>query len=247
MMHWFEEWFDSPLYDSLYSDRNEEEAARLAALIEKTIPPGIYPSVLDLGCGRGRHAFSLSGRGYQVTGIDLSEEAILKAKDKAESRGIKNVEFLVHDMRDPLPKTFDTVVNLFTSFGYFEDDSENIRVLESVKKMLRKGGVFFMDYMNADRVRSNYEPSGEGEFKDIHYSIVRYIEEDIIYKRIRFDGGELDQPLIYTEQVKLYDLEWFLESFDRCGFEIEKVFGNYNGDGYNPEKCSRLVMAVRKT
>lgn len=245
-MHWFEEWFDSPLYDLLYSNRNEEEAARLAKLIEMEIPVKEYPRVLDLGCGRGRHSLKLAERGYRVTGIDLSEEAIRVAELKAKEKFPGKIRFLVGDMREPLPEKFDAIVNLFTSFGYFKEDEENIRTFESVSRMLRKDGIFFMDYMNADWVRRNFQTRGEGEFRDIHYRIHRYIEDDIIYKQITFEGGALEKPKTYVEQVKLYDLEWFLESFDRLGFEVEKLFGNYKGDSYNPETCSRLVMVVKK-
>jgi len=245
-MHWFEEWFDSPLYDLLYSNRNEEEAVQLATLIEKIIPLKEYPNVLDLGCGRGRHSLTLAERGYKVTGIDLSEEAIRVASEKAVQRNLKNVKFIVRDMRNPLPGKFDSVVNLFTSFGYFKEDDENIRVLESVSRMTRKDGIFLLDYMNADWVRKNYKPEGEGEFRDIHYKIRRYIKNNIIYKEIRFEGAALEKPKTYIEQVKLYDLEWFIETFDEFGFDIEKVFGNYEGMTYNPELCSRLVMVVNK-
>ncbi len=246
-MHWFEEWFDSPLYDLLYANRNEQEAAQLAELIKQEIPRTEYPDILDLGCGRGRHSLTLAGLGYNVTGIDLSENAIQVAREKAEMKGIQKVNFMVRDMRNPLPERFDAVVNLFTSFGYFNDDNENIRVFKSVSEMLRKDGIFFMDYMNADWVRENYESEDNGEFRKIRYRIHRYIEDDIIYKKIIFKGERLEQPLTYVEQVKLYDLEWFLETFEPCGFEVEKLFGNYTGDGYNPEMCSRLVMVVRKS
>jgi SAM-dependent methyltransferase len=245
-MHWFEEWFDSPLYDLLYSNRNEEEAAQLATLIERIIPVSEYPNILDLGCGRGRHSLTLAERGYEVTGIDLSEEAIRVASEKADQKDLKNVRFILRDMRNPLPEQFDSVVNLFTSFGYFRSDDENIRVLESVYQMTRRGGIFFIDYMNADWVRENYKPEGEGEFRDIHYKIRRYIESDVIYKEIHFEGAALDEPKTYIEQVKLYDLEWFLETFHEIGFDVGKVFGNYEGMTYNPEHCSRLVMVVKK-
>lgn len=244
-MHWFEEWFDSPLYDLLYANRNEEEAVKLASLIEKVIPVDTYPLVLDMGCGRGRHSLTLAERGYRVTGVDLSEESIRIANEKAEDREIDNVEFIVRDMRNPLERKFDAAVNLFTSFGYFKQDKENIQVFESLIQMLRKEGIFLMDYMNADWVRNNFEPEGEGRFRDIQYKIRRYIQDDIIYKEIYFEGGKLEEPKTYTEQVKLYDLEWFLETFHKCGFEVEKLFGNYEGKNYIPETCSRLVMVAR--
>lgn len=245
-MHWFEEWFDSPLYDILYADRNEEEAAQLVQLISRILPPEKYPHLLDLGCGRGRHSLVLAEKGYQMTGIDLAEEAIRIAKVKAEERELDNVEFLVSDMRHPLDQQFDAILNLFTSFGYFKSDSENREVFGSVNEMLHSDGIFFMDYMNAEWVYNNFRPEDEGEFRDIHYQIRRYVEEDIIYKEIRFDGDGVEEPLSYTEQVKLYDLEWFMETFDTIGFEIEQVFGDYSGEAFHPHSSTRLVMVVRK-
>src|SRR6056297_542997 len=111
-MSWFEEWFDSPLYEKLYSNRDEKDAASLADLIEEVIPVSAYRNVLDLGCGRGRHSITLAQRGYQVTGIDLSNKAIEKAKRIAGQKNLNNVKFFVRDMRDPLPKQFDAIVNL---------------------------------------------------------------------------------------------------------------------------------------
>ncbi|HKL03925.1 MAG TPA: methyltransferase domain-containing protein, partial [Cryomorphaceae bacterium] len=135
-MSWFEEWFDSPLYEKLYSNRDEKDAASLAELIEEVIPVSDYRNILDLGCGRGRHSITLAQRGYQVTGIDLSKKAIQKAKRIARQKNLDNVEFFVRDMRAPLPKQFDAIVNLFTTFGYFLEDEENRRVLVNTQKML---------------------------------------------------------------------------------------------------------------
>src|SRR5690625_5483861 len=111
-MSWYEDWFDSPLYEKLYSNRNKEEAHLLADLIEDEIPKQSYPEILDLGCGRGRHSIALARRGYQVTGIDLSKEVVGKAEEIAEEAGLRNVTFLTGDMREPLDQRFDAVLNL---------------------------------------------------------------------------------------------------------------------------------------
>lgn len=108
-MSWFEEWFDSPLYEKIYANRNREEASQLADLIETIIPKNSYPTLLDLGCGRGRHSIALAKRGYQVTGIDLSEAAIQKAKHLSEVEGLTNTRFLVSDMRDRMDQSFDSI------------------------------------------------------------------------------------------------------------------------------------------
>lgn len=245
-MSWFEEWFDSPLYEKLYINRNELEAEDLAQLIEKIIPQEEYPKVLDLGCGRGRHALTLAEKGYGVMGIDLSPQAINKAKKTAEKRGLKNVHFKERDMRIPLEDTFDAVVNLFTTFGYFLEDSENIRVLKSVHSMLRPKGRFLIDFLNANLVEKNLIRKESGQYENLHFDIERFIEDEMVYKKITFSGDDLDEPVNYQERVKLYDLDWFKQRFDECGFTLKNGWGNYSGEDFNPEKSPRLILLAEK-
>lgn len=245
-MSWFEEWFDSPLYEKLYAYRDEEEASRLAGLIEKEIPLSDYESILDLGCGRGRHSLTLAEKGYRVTGVDLSQNAIEKAGKIAEQRKLTNVEFKVGDMRVPLPETFDAVLNLFTTFGYFLNDKENEKVFESVQSMLKPGGIFFMDYMNEDVVRKNIVPEEKGAYREWDYMISRKIKNGMIYKTIRFFTQSQGQSIKYRERVKLYDLNWFREVAARNHFSLKNTYGNYKGDPFNDEESSRLIMVFEK-
>ncbi|HLR76940.1 MAG TPA: class I SAM-dependent methyltransferase, partial [Balneolaceae bacterium] len=189
-MDWFEEWFNSPLYEKLYANRDEEEAKRLIELIEKFLIKNNSRKILGIACGRGRHAITLAEKGFDVTAFDLSERAIEIAKENAKKREVKNVSYMVHDMRKPLHEKFDAIQNLFTSFGYFEEDEENSRVFDNVAAMLRPGGIFVIDYLNAEQVKTNLVPSENGMFNDIHYTIKRYIEEGIIHKDIVFKKGE---------------------------------------------------------
>lgn len=242
-MSWFEEWFDSPLYEKLYSNRNSEEAARLADLIEVIIPVSKYKKILDLGCGRGRHSITLAKRGYQVTGIDLSKKAIEKAKRIAGQNDLDNVEFFVRDMRSPLPKQFDAIVNLFTTFGYFLEDEENKKVLRNTGEMLTAEGILFIDYLNPDYVEKNLVPSESGIYENIKYNVTRKIEDEMVFKAIQFSGESLDKPVKYRERVKLYDLEWFRNVLDKNGFKIEKTFGNYDGAPFLTDSPRMIIVA----
>lgn len=241
-MDWFEEWFDSPLYEKLYANRDEAEAARLVELLEETLPLEECSKILDLGCGRGRHSINLCKKGYDVTGIDLSEEAIATAREKAEKEGLEHIRFQVRDMRDPLPQTFDAIVNLFTTFGYFESDQENASVLESVKKMLKPNGIFVLDYLNAEKVRDSYVPSEEGEFQDIQYEIKRYITDNAINKEIEFFGDKIGSSKKYAERVKLYDCSWFKREMANHDLIIDKIYGDYEGHEFDPESSARLLI-----
>lgn len=241
-MSWFEDWFDSPLYEKLYANRDEEEARQLIELLEETLNLGNCSSILDLGCGRGRHAVNLARKGYEVTGIDLSEEAIKTAKARAEKEGLTNIRFMVRDMRKPLPESFDAIVNLFTTFGYFEKDEENAQVLDSIVEMLVPGGIFVLDYMNSDKVRRSYKPSDRGKFRDIEYRASRYIEDEAIVKEIKFSGGPIDGTRTYSEHVKLYDLDWFKRELGKRNLEIDRLYGDYLGNEFDPSSSPRLMI-----
>jgi len=243
-MSWFEEWFDSPLYEKLYAYRNEEEARQLAMLIEKELPKEKFPKLLDLGCGRGRHSITLGRMGYQVMGIDLSEEAIKKARKKAGDEGLENVTFLTGDMRNPIDELFDGVLNLFTSFGYFIEDEENARVFDSVDRMLQKNGRLLVDFMNARKVKEGLVTEESGEYRDIQYSINRWIENKMVFKKIIFHlNGESKS---YIERVKLYEEEWFRAELEKRNFEIYKCYGSYEGEAFDESSSSRLIFLAAK-
>ena len=242
-MSWFEEWFDSPLYEKLYSKRDEKDAASLADLIEEVIPVSAYRNVLDLGCGRGRHSITLAQRGYQVTGIDLSNKAIEKAKRIAGQKNLNNVKFFVRDMRDPLPKQFDAIVNLFTTFGYFLEDEENRRVLRNTGKMLNQGGILFLDYLNPHYVEKNLVPSESGMYEKLTYNVTRQIKDGMVFKTIQFSDDSLDEPVKYRERVKLYDLEWFRDVLTKSGYDIIETYGNYEGSPFLVESPRMIIVA----
>lgn len=241
-MSWFEDWFDSPLYEKLYSNRNEEEASLLADLIEREIPRKCFPELLDLGCGRGRHSIALAKRGYKVTGIDLSREVIGRAEEIALEEGAENVRFLTGDMREPLSVRFDAVLNLFTTFGYFLEDIENIRVLCNIRKMLKDEGKAVIDFLNAAWVESHLVPEESGAFQNLDYTIRREIREGMVFKTITFRGSKLRGPVQYEERVKLYSRQWFEENLSDNGLSLNKVYGDYHGAPYNTRKSPRLIM-----
>ena len=122
---WFIDWFNTTYYHTLYQHRDESEACRFIDNLCAHLKIESGAKILDLACGKGRHAIHLAKKGYQTTGVDLAKQSI----DKAKENTIANVSFDVHDMRNTYIKNgFDYVFNLFTSFGYFETKNENIEV-----------------------------------------------------------------------------------------------------------------------
>ena len=241
---WYEEWFDSSLYEKLYAYRDDEEAARLADLLEVELPKTRYRKILDLGCGRGRHSLNMARRGYKVTGFDLSSRAIQKAKSRAGDEGL-TIDFRIHDMREPLDEQFDAILNLFTTFGYFDDDAENIRVLQAMSHMLRPSGRLVIDYLNASSVKRSLNPHEAGSIDSLSYDVSRGIDESVnmVVKTIHFhkQNGEARE---YQERVKLYDLKWFKEQLARYNLTLVKCYGNYDGDPYDEHTSDRLLMFI---
>lgn len=245
-MSWFETWFNTPLYEKVYANRDENEAALLADFIESIIPAVQYPELLDLACGRGRHSLNMARRGYRVTGVDLAPQAIQTAREKAASEGLTSVTFCTGDMREPLGGPYNAILNLFTSFGYFEEDRENIRVLENVAALLKPGGVFIQDYLNPVFVENSLTAFEERTAGKITYQIERKIERGMVFKKILFPGAPDRGPAEFSERVKLYDSDWFRGHLQACGLTLSAVYGDYQGSPYNPLKSPRQLMVSQK-
>ena len=126
---WFSSWFNTTYYHILYKDRNDDEAQQFMCNITSFLKLEKDAHILDLPCGKGRHSIFLNSLGYKVTGGDLSENSIKHAQ-KFENDSLK---FKVKDMRQSFNNQYDTVFNLFTSFGYFEKDEDDILVLQNMK------------------------------------------------------------------------------------------------------------------
>ena len=151
MKHWYSSWFDTPFYHILYKDRDDKEAQSFMDALTYYLNISQNSTILDLACGKGRHSLYLNSIGYDVTGLDLSKQSISEAKQKENGR----LCFDVHDMSKPYFKQFDTVFNLFTSFGYFDCDEDNLNTIKAIKANLKPNGIGVIDFMNIDVVKNS--------------------------------------------------------------------------------------------
>ena len=162
---WFKEWFNSPYYHLLYSNRDAQEAIFFLDHLISYLNPQKESLMLDLACGRGRHAVYLHSKGFDVTGVDLSEENIRYANQFQEN----GLQFFEHDMRQLLAtNAFDYIFNLFTSFGYFDHDTDNLRVVRNIAQSLRKGGILILDFLNVEKIRLKGFVDEEKNIEGIH-------------------------------------------------------------------------------
>jgi SAM-dependent methyltransferase len=246
--YWFEAWFDSPYYHLLYKNRNEEEAQFFIDNLVKKLDLKKGSKILDLACGKGRHAIHLNSLGYDVTGIDLSEESINIAQKEANALPAGRQEtlaFFVHDMRELYwSNHFDFILNLFTSFGYFDDENDNIKTLQSVYDSLKPGGSFVIDFFNAAKVESELIAAEIVTADDTEFHISRQIKDGYIIKDIEVHKGEKVQH--FMEKVQLLLPEHFQKWFAATGFEIINVWGDYSLNEFNAETSARLIIVVKK-
>lgn len=239
--NWFESWFDSPYYHLLYANRDYSEAEFFIANLVSQLGLKAGASVLDLACGKGRHAFSLSGYDLDVLGLDLSPNSIAEARKLTHD----SLHFDVHDMREVYPgRQFDVVFNLFTSFGYFDDSGENLKVLQSVHVMLRPGGTLIIDFMNAAKVVHELVNRETKTVEGIDFHIERMYDGRHIHKHIRF--SDQGQDFHFTERVQALDLKDFKELLGQAGFELANTYGDYALNAFDPSKSPRLILEAQK-
>jgi SAM-dependent methyltransferase len=240
---WFESWFDSPHYHRLYAHRDEREAAAFVERLVEFLDPGAGASVLDLGSGAGRHSVQLASRGFDVTGIDLSASSICRARQHAAP----NLMFLRRDMRRPFgTKAFDLVFNLFTSFGYFEGQADNVKVVRNIARALKPGGTLVLDYLNVQYAES-HRVADELIVRDgVVYHVTRWSDAGNLYKRIEVLDGQDVEPLVHVERVAKFGLDDFRAMFRLCGLRMERVFGDYGLNGFDPSTSPRLILVASR-
>ena len=196
---------------------------------------------LDLACGRGRHSVYLNSLGFDVTGADLSEASISHAR-KWENEKLR---FIVHDMRKPLAEdTFDCILNLFTSFGYFENEQDHQDVLNAVAKSLKPGGLFVLDYLNVRKAKKNLVAQEQMEVDGIEFHISRKVENDFIVKNIEFEHKE--KSYFFSEKIRTFRLSNFNPLFENAGLKMDFLYGNYEFKKYILQTSDRLILVARK-
>ncbi|WP_114782892.1 SAM-dependent methyltransferase [Botryobacter ruber] len=238
---WFSTWFDSPYYHILYSNRDEQDAQHFIDNLLTYLHPKPTEKILDLACGKGRHALYLNQKGYDVTGVDLSAESIRFAKQFENER----LHFEEHDMREEYrPETFDFILNLFTSFGYFDTETENVVALLATANSLKHGGKLVIDFMNTERTISNLVAHEEKQVQGITFHIDRGVEHDFIVKKISFtDQG---QEFYFEERVRALREEDFMEYFGMAHLRLVDVFGDYQLNPYNAGQSERMIFVLKK-
>lgn len=242
-MEWYEVAFDR-IYPVLYRHRSDEEAEWVLDAFGNLIA-GRNP-VLDLACGGGRYMVSAGKRGMRTWGVDLSEFLLAEAAQ----RGGLDGGLVRGDMRR-LPfadDSFGTVLNMFTSFGYFENDMDNLLVLGEVSRILRTGGLLLLDYINAARARSMVL---EDTFREVEGWRVRESrslsdDERYLHKGVEAQNSVTGEMISYDERVRLYSREEMVTMLDSVDLVVSGVFGDYDRSDFDEQRSDRLILVCEK-
>jgi SAM-dependent methyltransferase len=205
-----------------------------------------FSRVLDLCCGPGRHSIPLAKRGALVTGVDRTSFLLKKARDRAKSEGL-DIEWIQQDMRTFVrPGKFDLAISLFTSFGYFENENENLIVLRNVHSSLVPGGFFIVDVMGKEVLARRFAPSAVEEHSDGTMMVQR--------REIIADWSRTKATWLFIENnhvtrwelnTALYSGQELANLLRTAGFADVRLYGTWNGAPYDLN-AERLIAVAGK-
>lgn len=241
---WYREWFNSPYYHLLYSQRDDNEAALFIDQLLVRIHPQPSDKMLDIGCGKGRHSRMLAAKGYFVTGLDISEESIKEARRSEND----HLEFYVHDMRRPYRMNYyNFVFNFFTSFGYFNTEREHYNAIRTFSQALIKNGLLVIDYLNVHYVEKQLVPSFETVKNNVLFKITKWQDEHHFYKKVDIDDRQKQHSRFsFTEKVAKFSLGDLNDMLSFYKLQIQEVFGSYDFQPYDIHESPRLIIFAKK-
>jgi ubiquinone/menaquinone biosynthesis C-methylase UbiE len=238
-MAWWESWFGEEYLD-LYPHRDLASARREVSFALSKLGSDPQP-ILDLCCGPGRHSLRFAERGFPPIGLDYSAPLLELARARGDLKLVRG------DMR-LLPfadSSFRSVVNFFTSFGYFVRETDNVTVVTEIERVLERGGRFLCDTFRLEYVLARLVPEESRSTGERQYTIrrswndaTRRVEKEIEVRR----GGSTE---IFRESVRGYTQEELARMFEGAGLCVEAVWGDFDGSPAGPE-CPRLIVLAGK-
>lgn len=238
---WYVDWFNSPYYHLLYTNRNYTEANFFIDNLCGNLDLTSQATIWDLACGKGRHSIALNKKDFHVIGTDLSVNSITEASQHSSA----TLEFFVHDMRQPFKiGYFDAVFNLFTSIGYFKDFGDNYSVFKNVALALKQNGVLVIDFFNSNKIIDSFKTDYTEQRGSIVFDIKKKIVNNAIVKRIEF--SDANKNFYFEETVSLLKRSDFVDFAEQAGLRLINTYGNYSLDPFNEKTSERLILIFKK-
>ena len=249
-MAWYKKSFGVE-YLRVYSERNSEQASREIDFLLGVLQPPVDAQILDLACGAGRHSHALMRRGLKnLVAFDLSEELLALAA--RETRKDKRAPLYIRgDMRRlPFRRSFDIILSMFTSFGYFEDEEQDALVLKGMARALKAGGRVVLDLPNRRHVEANLVPES-----------IRTTDGGIIVERRRLrekNGPRVEKHISirdakrnkvkreFFESVRLYSRDEMERLLKAAGVKPYRYYGDFDGSEFDDSSPRMLIFGRRK-
>jgi SAM-dependent methyltransferase len=229
---------------------NPQRLANAQAEVEqlvKLLPIAKQDRILDLCCGIGRHSLALARAGFAVVGVDRTPRFIEQARQAAVSSDLA-VEFLVGDMREYcLPTSFDIILNLFGSFGYFADPADDRKVVEHMYASLRPGGKFLIETMGKEILARNFQQRDWTEAGDLLLLSEKQVTQDwgqIQTRWIAIRGQQRSEHRVAVRSYSAVELSALLSA---CGFPTVQVYGDLAGSAYDQAAKRLVVIGCKET
>lgn len=244
---WFEdESFWRTWYGRMFPEERWEQAIGEVDCALELLGVSEGARILDLCCGPGRHTLELARRGYVMTGVDRNEEFLASLRERAEAEGLQ-IETVRSDMRQFVREgAFDAAINLFTSFGYFEDQEDDRRVARNLFASLRPGGALLMDMMGKEILARIYTPSECRVAEDGSLQIeLREATRNWTWMKNRWIVVRDGQRIEHRVEHRIYSAAELMALLEDAGFGELQCFGSLTGEPYD-HKAKRLSVLARK-
>jgi SAM-dependent methyltransferase len=239
-MTWWESWFGEEYLD-LYPHRDLASARREAAFALAHLPPGPTP-LLDLCCGSGRHSLPFAAAGFPSVGLDYSAPLL----DLARQRD-RHLLLVRGDMRS-LPfreGSFRTVVNFFTSFGYFLTEAEDVAVVAEIERVLQAGGAFLCDTFGRDHVLARLVPEERRSCGEKEYRIRRSWNADTARLEKEIEVRRAGSAEIFRESVRAYSTDELVALLEGAGLRVGAIWGDFDESPIGPDSPRLIVLASK--
>jgi|AP95_1055475.scaffolds.fasta_scaffold87820_1 SAM-dependent methyltransferase len=245
--NWYTSFFGQD-YLEVYGHLFAREASEAEAqFVRRTLELKPGEKVLDLCCGQGRHAVPLAREGLAMTGLDMTESYLELAKSAAHEAGVR-LNLVRGDMRElRFEQEFDAVINMFTAFGYFDDEADDQRVLDGAARALKAGGRILLDLLNRDWVAANYVRSERRTGPDGTVFIEnRKFDSESGRNHIEFtiidpDGAERTTG----HHIRLYVATEISRMLAGAGLAVQRMYGGYDGEPLSVDSRRMIVVATK--
>ena len=257
---WWETLFDEKYLKTYVDTVTPELTKQQIPFLLKLLKPKKGAEILDLACGHGRYSIELAKRGYKVTGIDFSKHFIDVAKRDAKGQGVK-VNFFCDDMRNlSFVNKFDFVINMFTSFGYFDDEGDNELVLRKISRALKPNGKFLIEINNFAGKLARALREGKVDKRAGALTIVKKDKLSnglMVITKDEFNPATMRWAMTrtwkekskiknYKTNVRIFSPAELGNMMKRNGLRVEKIWGDLRGSSLGVDS-RRLVVLARKS